>query len=205
MDGVYSCALSDCVATATTLWTNGGAPMSTAAENVVADEGIAYFLTMAPYGLRSCPSAGCNNQPVTVMSGAPQVYGITSFTLAVDAQYLYLVGIDASQSNLILRCAKTGCGNNPTTIVAGLSGMGASNLMADGQYLYWTESGTLPQTTGEGQAMIRKCSVPDCSSQPITVVAGLNAPGPLAIDDAYVYWIDHGSSSSDGQIWKALK
>lgn len=102
-------------------------------------------------------------------------------------------------------CSKSGCGDNPTTYVSGLAGYGHLFMASDGQSLYWTEVTTPPATRDFGHGLIRKCRIPTCDAEPTTVVSGLNTPGPLVVDDDYVYWIDVDATGDVGQIWRAGK
>ena len=200
-DGVYACADTDCAGTQRTLWAISGQDFI---ENVIADgDGMAYIISMAPYGLWSCPFSGCNNQPNRVLTAAPQIQGIPSFALATDADNIYFLGVDFSGQKMILQCAKSGCGNAPKTYASGLALYGPHYMASDGISLYWTEV-TSPTTSG-GQGMIRKCAVPNCGAEPTVVVSGLNAPGPLVLDEDYVYWVDVDGEGTHGQIWRAGK
>jgi hypothetical protein len=198
-DGVFECAIGGC----------NGVPTSFGAyENlygIAVDATNVYFVT---FGLWTCPKAGCGQGPTNLVTSSEIFYGFGSFALDTDQVYVMTEYFDSNQMadlGAIVSCPKTGCPSGPTTVITGLHG--ATAVATDGENVYWIEDGNSDacgSVTGN-RARIARCSVNGCNNQPTTLAAQLTNPVALAVDNQNVYWVDMGTTGTDGEAWQIPK
>jgi len=96
----------------------------------------------------------------------------------------------------VLACAAAGCSGAPTVIAAGEQVI--DGLAVDGTGAYWTNG-----TAGT----VRMCRdlVEGCGTHAETLASGASNPGPIALDDAFVYFIARGGAPENGALLKVAK
>lgn len=96
----------------------------------------------------------------------------------------------------VLSCPIAGCNRVPTVIASAEQLIGG--LAVDATGAYWTNT-----TTGT----IRACRdlAKGCDDKAETLATGATNPGPIAVDDAFVYYVANGSGAGTGALLKVAK
>jgi hypothetical protein len=162
---VYACSTDGC----------GGSPLKlgTGTSNsnptsIAADTNVVYWSNEEAKG--TIVSAPWGGGPTSVFAGA-RTYPTK---LAVDATSVYWVE-DTSTSYQIIACPLGTCAGGPRVVT---TDMGVSVLTSNGKSLVW-----------QSNSGIAACDLPACASPKILSPVGPSTPA-LALDDAFVYWVD---------------
>lgn len=125
----------------------------------------------------TCPIAGCNNAPTTLVSGidSPQ-------TLAVDATNVYWTDPVAQTVD---KCAIGGCGNTPTVLASGVGDV--LGLAVDATSVYWAQGSVM--------------QVPIAGGSPTTLACTDSTD--VAVDSANVYCLDSDNPGGMSEAPKA--
>jgi hypothetical protein len=136
-------------------------------------------------------------------TGASTYTGKTLYTgqtqpgvLAVDSVNLYWQSQadTESQTESIVRAPKAGgASNTPTTLVTLAASLVATQILADGTNVYWTEQ----VSGGPGPSNGSLVSLPIAGGKPTTLVAETGSNeihGQFAIDDTYAYYFTETSA-----------
>jgi hypothetical protein len=108
-------------------------PTVLSGSGIKANAGALYFSSGTT--ITSCPAAGCNNLPFTVVSNAG---GIVDF--AADSKNLYWIAGDSASTGKIQVCSLPSCTGGPSTVVTGQSN--PSFLQVSDHYIMWVNHPT---------------------------------------------------------------
>ena len=137
----------------------------------------------------SVPKSGGATVKLATLTGADHILGV-----AVDANNVYcaaaqghgLVGEGTAGSGQIVSIPKTG--GSPTTLAGGLNGPAV--LVADDQFLYWTELGTQNGSSLNRDGRLQRVAKTGGAVQRLT--SGLATPGGLVLDGSLLYFGETG-------------
>lgn len=155
---------------------------------VALDANHAYFGDDSGH-LWSVPKSGGATVKLATLTGADHVLGVV-----VDANNVYcaaaqghgLVGEGAAGSGQIASVPKTG--GSPTILASGLNGPAV--LVADDQFLYWTELGTQNGSRLNRDGRIQRVAKTGGAVQ--LLASGLATPGGLVVDGSVLYFGETG-------------
>lgn len=144
--------------------------------------------------LERCTLPACASPEIVIATG---LLGPTDVRVADG--YVYVADTDGGS---VVRCPIMGQCATPTLIV----NKQADPLMlaVDATNVYFTNfaKGVV------GAGTVARCRLPDCAGGPVVLAKNGNAPWGLALDDAYVYWVEEGTageSSPDGRVLRVTK
>lgn len=133
---------------------------------------------------------------VRTTGGAPAPFAKTRFIwkVALDEEFVYW--LEGRTTGAIKKKARSGDAAE-LTLTEGVPIRGPQSLVADGDALYWTELGV---TAGQGAVG----KVGKAGGDAHLVAKNQVVPQDLAVDDAFVYWVNFGPTKN-GTVRKAAK
>ena len=134
----------------------------------------------------------------TPLALAPSITQSTSDHVASHENVVYWA--DWSQNGgatgRVLACAPSGCNGAPTVIAAAEQAI--DGLAVDASGVYWTNGSA-------GTVRVCRDLVQGCGTNAETIASGASDPGPIALDDGFVYFIARGGTPDTGALLKVAK
>ena len=96
----------------------------------------------------------------------------------------------------ILACPPSGCGGAPKVIATAEQVI--DGLAVDATGAYWTSGSS-------GTVRVCRDLVKGCGTEAETLAGGASNPGPIGLDDKYVYFIARGGNAENGALLKVAK
>lgn len=145
-------------------------------------------------GVYVCPASGCTGAATRLLPPPVKHLAYTTGTI------LTTTGGSNASSGSVIACAETGCDSVGTVLATAQAYI--SDIVADGNDVYWVTAGTNDVTTnGAPLGTLMHCTLPSCAGGPDKIAEALLNPVSVLLDADYLYVLTRGEpSASNGSI-----